>query len=974
MKKTTILLTFFLNLGSLWAQTPSVTSVSITGNDSVLVGGTTTLTATVSVSNDADSTVTWSSSNINVATVDSTGKVRGIRGGTATITATSTFDNTKKASKTITVPTPTVFSVRVVRDESRIGDSLSLRAHIQFINSVDSVKIGDPLFLTTYVTYSNGYVGDVTWSSSDENVATVSDSGVVRGIRTGTVFITATSIYDSTKADTKKITVFTTYRIKGSGFVYLGETTSLTTEVIDATDGPSETVKWSSSDISKATVDSNTGVVTGVDTGKVTITAISTVNPIKIVTKTITIINSDSIFIKGPDTVWVGVTDTFSFSNDVDPTVTWSSSDINVAIVDPNTGVVRGIRGGTVTITATSTLGNTKKASKTITVPTPIILSVRVGRDISRIGDSISLRALFCPLCVPLDARMSDSLALRARIQFLYSVDPVRLGDSLFLRVYVSGEDKTVTWSSSDENVATVSRFGVVRGIRTGTVFITATSIHDSTKADTKKITVFTTYQIRGSDFVYLGETIPLTTEVIDTTDGPSETVKWSSSDIGIATVDSNTGVVRGIAAGTVTITATSTVNPIKIVTKTITIIDSISIEGPDTVWVRGTDTLSFSNDMDSTVTWSSSDINVAIVDSNTGVVRGIRGGTVTITATSTFGNTKKATKTITVPTPIIFKVKVGRDDSRIDNTLSIRDQHLFIYSVDSVRIGSLLALKAYVTYSNKNGGHANDVTWSSSDEDVATVSRFGVVQGIRIGTVSITATSIHDSTKAATRKITVFTTYRIMGSSFVYLGEAISLTAEIIDANRPAETVKWSSSDISKATVDSNTGVVTGVATGKVTITATSTVNPIKTVTKTITIINSDSIFIEGPDSVWVGETATLSFFNDMDSTVTWSSSNTNVATVDSTGLVRGIREGTVTITATSTFSNTKKATKTITVVDELTSIVYLNKVNLENTSVILYNTMGKRIEGASLRNLKEGIYFVQQKGSKKFTKAVIQ
>ena len=89
---------------------------------------------------------------------------------------------------------------------------------------------------------------------------------------------------------------------------------------------------------------------------------------------------------------------------------------------------------------------------------------------------------------------------------------------------------------------------------------------------------------------------------------------------------------------------------------------------------------------------------------------------------------------------------------------------------------------------------------------------------------------------------------------------------------------------------------------------------------------------------------------------------------------MVTGIAVGTVTITVTSTVDATKAVTKTITVVDQGTSIVYLNKINLENTSVILYNTLGERIEGVALRNLQAGVYLVQQKGSKKFTKAVIR
>ena len=146
---------------------------------------------------------------------------------------------------------------------------------------------------------------------------------------------------------------------------------------------------------------------------------------------------------------------------------------------------------------------------------------------------------------------------------------------------------------------------------------------------------------------------------------------------------------------------------------------------------------------------------------------------------------------------------------------------------------------------------------------------------------------------------------------------------------------------------------------------------------TVTITVMSVNSVSIAGMDTVLKGGTLSLTATvsaTHAPETVTWSSSDEAVATVDSRGVVTGVAVGTVTITVTSTVDATKAVTKTITVVDQGTSIVYLNKINLENTSVVLYNTLGERIEGAALRNLKAGVYLVQQKGSKKFIKAVIR
>lgn len=86
------------------AATPTVNSVTVSPSTlSLAVNGTSTLTATVSVSNGAAQTVNWSSSNTNVATVNSSGKVTAVAAGTATITATSTVDSSKKGTCAVTV-------------------------------------------------------------------------------------------------------------------------------------------------------------------------------------------------------------------------------------------------------------------------------------------------------------------------------------------------------------------------------------------------------------------------------------------------------------------------------------------------------------------------------------------------------------------------------------------------------------------------------------------------------------------------------------------------------------------------------------------------------------------------------------------------------------------------------------------------------------------------------------------------------
>ncbi|MBS3966751.1 MAG: Ig domain-containing protein, partial [Truepera sp.] len=104
---------------------PAVTSVTINEPDqSVVVGGTFTFTATVDAVGGANPAVTWSSSDETVATVDTNGVVTGVAVGTATITATSVFNSAISDTVTVTVtatpPAPAVNSVTINEPDQRV--------------------------------------------------------------------------------------------------------------------------------------------------------------------------------------------------------------------------------------------------------------------------------------------------------------------------------------------------------------------------------------------------------------------------------------------------------------------------------------------------------------------------------------------------------------------------------------------------------------------------------------------------------------------------------------------------------------------------------------------------------------------------------------------------------------------------------------------------------------------------------------
>ena len=170
---------------------PAVTVTGVTLNKTELTletGGSETLTATVAPSDATNKNVTWKSSNTAVATVDDNGKVTGVAAGEATITVT-TEDGGKTATCKVSV-LPSVKKVTVEPATLTLGKkkSYTLKATVEVSGS--------------------GTDTGVTWTSSDETIATVDATGTVTATdKVGTVTITATSVVDPTKKGTCTVTV-----------------------------------------------------------------------------------------------------------------------------------------------------------------------------------------------------------------------------------------------------------------------------------------------------------------------------------------------------------------------------------------------------------------------------------------------------------------------------------------------------------------------------------------------------------------------------------------------------------------------------------------------------------------------------------------------------------------------------------------------------------------------------------------------
>ncbi len=405
---------------------------------SLLAGKTAALTATVDPEQ-AGQAVTWTSSDENVVTVDENGVLTAVAAGTATVTAAAADNTGASAVCEVTVTKP-VSSIKMDKTSASIlrGKTVTLKATVSPDDAANKA---------------------VAWSSSDKKIATVDAKGVVTGVAKGTATITAKAKDGSGVKATCKITVkqpVTKITLsKTSASILRNKTITL-----KATAGPSsandKSVAWTTSNKKVATVDSK-GVVKGIAKGTATITAtardgskvkaackITVKQPVTKIT-----LNKKSASILRNKTITLKAAAGPSSAND--KTVTWTTSNKKVATVNSK-GVVKGIAKGTATITATAKDGSKVKAVCKITVRQPVTkLTINKTKLTVKKGKTATLKVTVAPS---------------------------------------SANDKSLKWTTSNKNIATVTQKGVVKGIKTGTVTITAAARDGSGKKVTCKITV----------------------------------------------------------------------------------------------------------------------------------------------------------------------------------------------------------------------------------------------------------------------------------------------------------------------------------------------------------------------------------------------------------------------------------------------------------------------------------------------------
>ena len=504
----------------------------------------------------------------------------------------------------------------------------------------------------------------------------------------------------------------------------------------------------------------------------------------------------------------------------------------------------------------------------------------------------------------------------------------LKVGESTKVTASISPEnatDKGITFTSSAATVATVDADGNVMATGAGSATITATA--KDGKGASSSITLKVEEMAAGVTLepnslnLKENETAQLSASVQPTT--ASQSIRYSSNNDAVATV-SNTGLVTAVKEGTAIITAAANDGSGKYATCTVKV-GSTPVEVPVTgITVNPSEllleekeakelkaTVEPANATNKGVIFSSSNTNVAVV-SNDGLVTAVNNGTAIITVTSKENSS------------IIAKcsVKVGKPVMVTDVTVQPAELKL--------KTDGTYQLSVSVLPSNAD---ERGVTFESSNTAVATVSASGLVTAKGPGTATITATAKDGSGKKATCTVTV--TQPVKGvtvspaSVVIQKGNVQKLTASVVPANATNQELVYKSSNETVAIV-SKDGIITGLNEGWATITVCSEENQAIYGTCTVKVglpVYVTKITLDTTNvTMWAGATRQLGVSiepaNADIKTVTYGSSNPDVATVSNTGLITAKKKGTTTITVTAADGSGKSASCAVIVKQPVTGI----------------------------------------------------
>lgn len=768
--------------------------------------------------------VSFESSNPKVASVSTFGTVKALSPGKSVITM-KTLDGNKKAKCTITVNPVKVTKVTVVPESQEL-------------------VMGQQFTVSTKIAPSNATNKAVTWKSSNTDIIRVTQAGLATAVGVGTAEITATAKDGSGKSGKCVVTVVpeggkllirSIKVVPAEKSMKVGEAATLEAQitlddgtVVTESNKDQYPLSWISDRPDVATVEPETGKVTAVAVGTANISAVARDGSGEMGTCVLTVSPSDPtpapeiILHDQKVSLQAGKTKDLSYTaTPNDAQITWNSNNEEVATVAD--GRVTAIKAGTAIITASVKGGNTATCTVNVTSDTPQITLTEVEVNL-QVGGTISLKWAVSPATAAVtwsssnnavasvkegvitanavgDAVITGSVedgnsvnctvhvipgaTQQPEIQLVEEEVILEVGGTDKLNWFTTPKDAEIEWKSDDPSVVDVED-GVLTAHKEGTATVSATVKGGNTatcvvqvilpKEDDEIIVV------QSKISLLIGEEITL-----DCHKNPADAkVTWSSDNPAIAEVGEETGIVTAISRGTAIITATLeggatatctvTVKPASDPVLTLTQVE-VSLRMGDKM------KLSWSVDPVGTpVSWISDNDDVASVDEE-GVIKANGEGTATITGSTQGGNSVKCLVTVVEDKPVL--------------------------TLEEESLNLVVGITRPLTFAVKPEG--THVTWSSSNDDVATVSEDGKVEAKSEGNATITGTVAGGNT--VTCEVTV------SGVTFSLSEKEISLKTNQLEGfklnttMKPEDlkeaTISWSSDNEDVAEV-SNDGVVT--------------------------------------------------------------------------------------------------------------------------------------------------------------------
>ena len=694
--------------------------------------------------------VVWSCDNGQILSVDEDGVIKGLKVGTANVIAKVKYDTNISSSCKVNV-------------SSLLVSSLDLLT--------PSVVKTIPTQLNAKVIPAEADNPKLKWTLLTPEVATLSETGVLTGLKMGTAKVKIESTDGSIVSQVFDVSItglpVSSISLPNAVSIVKTKQQKLDYGVYPAA-SDNQSLKWSSSNTDVVSVDESSGIITAHKVGRAIITAtaedgsnttastVVDVEPLKV--ESIKLIEKVSIvktnMLKLEPSVLPELAD--------DKTLIWSSDNKSIATVDEQ-GVVKGVNVGTVHISARAQDGSGVFTNCLVTVE-PLKVETMQFSDSN--------------LSIVKTDKKSLSLTLNSE-----EVD-----------------NKTMKWTSEDENIATVVQNtnatypleAIIAAHKVGKTVIKAEAQDGSGLSATCEVEV-TPLMVGGLELMTTSviKTIPTKLEVnVTPSEADNQKLKWTSLTPNIATV-SEDGTLTGLKMGTAQVKAETTdgsnfsktfdVQVLSLSVSSITLPTDFSIIKTDNQKMEYTVLPKASDNQN--LKWSSNKPSIASVDENTGVITAHKVGYASITATATDGSGVFASTTIQVK-----PLKVS--------AISIPEKLNVLWSTTE----TLVAMATPELADNKK------LSWSSDDNNIATVTQTGVVKGVNVGTTNITAVATDGSGVSATCKVTVNPITINLSTKTVNLqkgSEYVEQTATVLPENYEHKDVVWTTSGNGVASVD---------------------------------------------------------------------------------------------------------------------------------------------------------------------------